>query len=805
MIAMTPERWQRVKELFQASCELDPAERSRWLTEACAGDDDLRAEVEKLLQSFSEAGDFIERPPMASASAPEKRFGAYRVLRKIGHGGMGAVYLGVRADDQYNKRVAIKVVQYGDTEEILRRFRHERQILATLDHPHIAKLLDGGTTPEGTPYFVMDYVEGLPLNEYCDANRLPVSERLKLFQQVCSAVQYVHQNLVVHRDLKPGNILVTADGTPKLLDFGIAKLLKPEYFAGAQDATRVDLRLMTPGYASPEQIRGEPITTAGDVYSLGIVLYELLTGHRPYHLKTEAPGELARVICDEDPEPPSQAVTRIEEVAEGSRRSRTTPDEVSRLRDMTPDRLRHRLRGELDAIVMKAIRKEPRRRYASAEQLAEDIGRHLTGQPVMAHRDTLRYRTAKFIMRNRVGVSAAVLTAVSLLGGIVATTWQAREAEAQRARAERRFNDVRKLANSFLFDFHDAIQNLPGSTPARELVVRKALEYLDSLQQESAADTGLALELAEAYRKVGDVQGNPLNPNLGNITGAQESYGKALRVLEPLLVRDAKDAAALRVQALVYQKIADTQIFTNRLHAAAESSRKALVILEPLAAATPDAGMRRLLAESYIKAGDILGNPGHGNLGDEPGALKYYDKADAILESLSAAAPSDADVRRRRSVIRERIGYLLEQQGKLSEAEDNYARALAITQSLAAESPGNAGTQRALAAGYARMGKVQSLKMNYGAARENYRKSLDLLESLLAADPSNARARYSLAQVHAMHGDLLRKSGDLEAAKRAYRNTLALFEELARADPKNAVVREGIPELREMLAALGKK
>ena len=272
MIAMTPERWQRVKELFQASCELDASERGRWLAEACAGDDDLRREVERLLQSFSEAGDFIEQPAMAATTTPEKRFGPYRVLRKIGHGGMGAVYLGVRDDDQYNKRVAIKVVQYGDTEEILRRFRHERQILAGLDHPHIAKLLDGGTTPDGAPYFVMDYVEGLSLNEYCDANRLTISERLKLFRQVCSAVQYVHQNLVVHRDLKPGNILVTADGTPKLLDFGIAKLLKPEYFAGAQDATRVDLRLMTPGYASPEQIRGESVTTASDVYSLGIPL-----------------------------------------------------------------------------------------------------------------------------------------------------------------------------------------------------------------------------------------------------------------------------------------------------------------------------------------------------------------------------------------------------------------------------------------------------------------------------------------------------------------------------------------------------
>jgi non-specific serine/threonine protein kinase/serine/threonine-protein kinase len=351
-------------------------------------------------------------------------------------------------------------------------------------------------------------------------------------------------------------------------------------------------------------------------------------------LWTETPGEIAQLVCEQDPERPSTVVTRAARPGNGP--TDLTAEEVSRLRETTTERLSRTLSGDLDAIVMKAMRKEPQRRYASAAQLAEDIGRHLTGLPVTAHSDALSYRAGKFIRRHRVGVASGVLVALSLLGGIIGTVYQAHVANAERAIAGRRFNDLRKLANSFLFEFHDAIQNLPGSTPARELVVRKALEYLDNLARESGKDQGLALELAEAYRKVGDVQGNPLNPNLGNTAGAQESFQKGLQILERLAAQDPGSLPARRSLAVMHQKLADTNSFTGNLQGAVDHNRKALALLEAIVKEAPEPASRRSLATLCLKVGDVLGNPGYPNLGDREGALRQYEAADAILAALSA-------------------------------------------------------------------------------------------------------------------------------------------------------------------------
>ena len=444
---------------------------------------------------------------------------------------MGTVYLAVRDDDAFERRVAIKVLRRGmDTDAIVQRFRHERQILASLDHPCIAHLLDGGSTPDGLPFFAMEYIEGLPITEYCEAHRLDTTARLQLFRKVCSAIQYAHQNLIIHRDIKPANVLVTADGTPKLLDFGIAKLLNPE--PGAQmPHTVAGLHLMTPEYASPEQVRGEPVTTAADVYSLGVLLYELLTGRRPYHLASRAPAEIARVVCESVPARPSTAVTTrpdaraFDDVATGEHGD-TAPTRISAAapRSVEVERLRRRLVGDLDNIVLKALSKEPQRRYGSADRFSEDVRRHLAGLPVSARKDTLRYRAAKFVGRNRVAVAAAATAIVALVAGVIGTTWQARVARAERQQAEQRFDDVRRLANALLFDVHDRIQDLPGSTPARELLVTRALEYLDKLARDAGSRADLRSELAAAYLKVGDVQGRPLVPNLGDTSGALESY-----------------------------------------------------------------------------------------------------------------------------------------------------------------------------------------------------------------------------------------------------------------------------------------
>jgi serine/threonine protein kinase/TolB-like protein len=423
----TARRWQRIKELFGEALELDAAARQAFLEQRCDGDPTLRLEVESLLAASAPTTakvhpqDRHEQDRMIG-----RRLGAYEIIKLIGSGGMAAVYLAVRADDQYRKRVAIKLIHPGlEKEAVCRRFRSERQTLAALDHANIVKLLDGGTTEEGLPYLVMDYVDGLPVNDYCDRHQLTIEQRLQLFRTVCGAVEHAHQSRVVHRDLKPSNILVTAEGVPKLLDFGIAKLLSPELSPEAGLVTITGVHHLTPAYASPEQVRGEPITYASDIYSLGVLLYELLTGHRPYRFKSYTPAEVERVICETEAERPSTAATRVENYsgAEGSSAHLITPESVSRTRGVPPEKLRRRLRGDLDNIVLKALQKEPKRRYGSVQEFSDDIRRHLEYLPVNARRSTLAYRAGKLIRRRKTEVVASLLV-LALAAGLVYSLWR---------------------------------------------------------------------------------------------------------------------------------------------------------------------------------------------------------------------------------------------------------------------------------------------------------------------------------------------------------------------------------------------
>ncbi|HVF87724.1 MAG TPA: serine/threonine-protein kinase, partial [Pyrinomonadaceae bacterium] len=398
---MTPERWKQVEEVFQAALDFPVERRDAFLDKACGDDAALRQQVEALVDSHDSAGSFIEAPAFAGANYTTKpdepigamigrRVGSYKIVREIGRGGMGAVYLAARDDEMFQKRVAIKLVKRGmDTDFILRRFRHERQILANLDHPNIARLLDGGTTDDNLPYFVMEYVEGQPIHHYCDAAKLSIAERLRLFRRVCAPVAYAHRNQIIHRDIKPGNILVTGEGTPKLLDFGIAKLLNPELASDTYDPTQTALRLMTPEYASPEQVRGQKVTTASDTYSLGVLLYEILSGHRPYPPLSRMPHELSRVISEENPERPSAVVGHADGIlmtgAVKNLGAAANPEVIGRCRGgVTLDALRRELAGNLDDIVLKAMCKDPSSRYASVDDFSEDIRRHLDGLPVSA-------------------------------------------------------------------------------------------------------------------------------------------------------------------------------------------------------------------------------------------------------------------------------------------------------------------------------------------------------------------------------------------------------------------------------------
>jgi eukaryotic-like serine/threonine-protein kinase len=751
---MSPERYQQVKALFQAAMEVTPERRIGFLSAACKGDEELRQEVESLIHAFDDAGDFIEKPAVEPLppTLPDnqrsplsgKRIGPYKIVQEIGHGGMGAVYLAVRADDEVRKRAAIKLVRRGmDTESILRRFRHERQILASLDHPNIARFLDGGTTEDGLPWLALEYVEGMPIDEYCDRHQLSTVERLQIFRTVCSAVQHAHQNLVVHRDLKPSNILITADGTPKLLDFGIAKILNPELSSYTIDPTVAGMQLMTPGYASPEQVRGETITTATDVYSLGVVLYELLTGHRPYHVSTLSPQEVERVVCEQEPAKPSTIVARTEIITRDSPHAATTitPENVSKKRNEQPEKLRRKLVGDLDNIVLMALRKDAQRRYASVEQLSEDIRRHLEGLPVVARTDTFVYRTQKFVQRNKTAAIAAVLLSLTLLGGIIATSWQAYIARTERAKAQQRFDDIRGLATSFLFELDKDIESLPGSIRAREKLVSKALETFDKLARQASGDRSLQLELATAYATVSNIQWSRYYAHLGNFEGAKQSARKAMEIREQLVAADPRDENARRDLAYSYISMGDLMTGAQQLNEALEFYRKSVKLREELIAAHPNNVNDRLaLMISYQRVGDTAGNPNFANLGDTASALAHYEKMLSIDEDLAEEFPKNPDYQHNLRIAYEKIRDVRWGTGDREGAFEVYRKALTINEKLVADYPQNTRYQRDLNVAHRKTCLMLAETGQLDEADEHCQQAQRICEAIRKADPANASA-----------------------------------------------------------------
>jgi eukaryotic-like serine/threonine-protein kinase len=494
--------WVSVESHFDALRELPAQDRAARL--GAIADDEVRREVGSLLEHAGKGNTVTSVVGAMAAQIDairprEERIGPWRLVRRLGAGGQGAVFEAIRDDGNFEQRVAIKVVKWEiDTAFSRDRFRHERQILATLEHPHIARLLDGGETSDGAPYIVMELVDGEPIDQY--AAGLDPRSKLRLFLKVCDAVAYAHRNLIIHRDLKPANILVTKDGVPKLLDFGIAKLLDPE-----ATATQTALMALTPDYASPEQVLGQVVATPSDVYSLGAVLYKLLSGRKPYAVDAATPLTMAKTICEAEPSAPG-------------------------------------LGDELDLIVLTALRKEPERRYDSARQLAEDIERYLDHRPLAARGDTTFYRARKYVRRHWVSLAAATVALAGVCSGAVVALH-----EAQIAR--RQFNAVRQLANRFLFDFHDEIAKTPGNVRAREMIVSTALEYLGRLERDSSGDPDLQWELAVAYMKVAAAQGSTTRPSLRRPRDAVNSLEKALSLARPLT--DRRSFTAEQRQQLV--------------------------------------------------------------------------------------------------------------------------------------------------------------------------------------------------------------------------------------------------------------
>jgi len=787
-----PARWERVKEIFQAVFDRLPNEREAFLRQACGGDVQLEGEVERLLQAHGRAEGFLAQPagnlrepfpPEEDDTTRPAKIGPYRILRTLGSGGMGTVYLAERDEPGLHRTVAIKLVRHGmEAEFVLRRFHTERQILASLEHPGVARLYDGGSTEDGLPYFVMEYVEGENLFAYCEARRLSVTERLQLFRRVCGAVQYAHQNLVVHRDLKPWNILVTAEENPKLLDFGIGKLLQPRQAGDGAEETATLQRLMTADYASPEQVRGERVTTASDVYALGVVLYELLTGQRPYRLTSRRPEEVARAVCEEEPIRPSRRVTT------GGGET-VKPEATGRDRRGDRRRLRQDLKGDLDSIVLKALRKEPEKRYASVEVLSDDVTSFLDGRPVRARRGTFAYRTGKFVRRHRISVAAAALVAVLLVAALVTTLRQARIARDERAAAQRHLGEVRELTNAFLFEFHDAIRDLPGSTPARELVVRRALEYLEKLSRARSADPGLSRELAEAYQRISKVQGGLFGSHLGDTAGAKRSLEKALAIRR-LLARSEPASREERVAlAATELDLAQVLVVAGEARGAVESSRRATAIFRSLAAAHPE---DRALAAGLARAERYLGMAlsAEGDIAGAAGALRSAVRA---FDRLSAAG-SSRDYRRELAISHQILIHVLPGTENTT-ATESYRAAVEIQEALILGDPGNAALHRELSYTQFDMGFFRERRKDFPGALEAYGKAVRILESLASGDPRNAEARLLLGAAYNSLGYAQARTGVLTAAAANLSRSLGLLEPLASSDPTNVPVKVALARL----------
>jgi tetratricopeptide (TPR) repeat protein len=827
---MMTDRWQRVQELFERAADMPAADRLRFLDSLPAEDRELRPELDSLFAyDEPESGrplDSVVRDAAVSLLAAEamigRHVGPYRLARQLGTGGMGTVYLGVRDDAQFDQTVAIKLVRAGlNTKSVLDRFRYERRILAQLDHPYIAKLLDGGTTSDGQPYFVMEFVEGTPIHRYCASRNFTVGQKCELFAMVCEAVSYAHRNLVIHRDLKPSNILVTDTGLPKLLDFGIAKLLTPESTELTLTQTGTLAQPLTPDYASPEQVVGDAFNTTTDVYSLGAVLFELLTAARPHRISSLTPLALERAICVEEVRKPSSMV------------------EASDRRALT---------GDLDNIVMMAMRKEPQRRYQSAGELREDILRHLKGLPVNAREDTLVYRVGKFVRRHRVGVGAAGLVFVALAGGVVATDRerrvandekqvaqsqkdvadreraraqsaqadadlqrdaavrarqlaeaQSKEADTQKRNAEERLSAILGITGKSLYSLQDAIATLPGGTELRKKLVLETVTNLDSLAANAGDDIRFRKTLLSAYMALGDVQGYPFTPNLGETAGALESYRKAGVIQEGLLAKMPDDPDVLLTVIGLNQRVGETINERGRYAEGVAHVEKALAAAEKLSRLRPGRNATVQVAAMHHSLAQMMLNR-DGKAGGE-----HARQEAALYAKVAAADPSDVE-----AVNSLGSSYILLAQaeayeGRLAEGVDYLRKAVKVREDLNAKFPNDVRIARNLLVTYGRLADNLGgpfLTTNMGDTPQAvvyYRKALSIAERMQKLDTTDMLAKTDVATALLRLGMALGGPGELDESIGSLERSEKLLKELQAGDPGNGRERRLLVTLYEFL------
>jgi len=551
---MDKKQWQRIKSIFNEAIDLSKEERSIFLDKTCEGDIALLDELNSLLKSYEDSGNFMDQPEedvllLREASRDPylgKKIESFKIISLIAEGGMGRVYLAKRMDDQFSQTVAIKLVRYSfNSDYLLLRFHNERQMLSALNHPYIAQLLGGGTTRDGVPYFIMEYVDGIPVEEYCDEHRLSIRERLRLFQKICSAVHFVHSNLVVHRDIKPSNILVSKEGIPKLLDFGIAKILEE----GESSNSRITITKqwnLTPDFASPEQLQKKPITTATDIYSLGALLYGLLCGRHPYFLRNGSPAEIIHQVCEEKIMRPSRRAMEMEGYKPANKKVES-PEAIANCRKISEGKLSNKLKGDLDNIVLKAMHQDPRKRYGSVEQLSEDIERHLNGLPVIARNDTLGYRMTKFINRHRVGVATSILVVLVLIAGIIGVSWQAHLANNERIKAQLETKKAERI-NSFLGEMLSSADpsNIGQDVKVVEVLDQAAEKLRSELNEEPAIRASLHNTLGITYQ------------SLGLYNKAVQQFQLALNLNQELFGdKDSRSIQSIKNLALAYHFTGD--------------------------------------------------------------------------------------------------------------------------------------------------------------------------------------------------------------------------------------------------------
>lgn len=797
-----PNYQKRLLALCEALIDCKPDELEARLETECAGDQKLRAGVEAMLarvvQNSNEDLEFAaasysvnnQLPPPIAPTTGDQIVG-FRLHERLGRGGMGEVFRGVRVDASFSQNVAIKVLHAQIlTPDLRLRFNQEREILARMHHPYIATLIDGGTTDKGVPFLIMELVNGEPIDEYCDRKRLPLSERIALLEKVAAALQYAHQNLTIHRDLKPNNVLVTEDGIPKLVDFGIAKLLTSPDQSESNDrqqpgaTTLFGQRVLTPDYASPEQVLHGNISISSDIYSLGILAIALLTGRKPYELSKLSARDMLNVM--------ERSTTKRASALLKQPGAIPHVTAIAQARSSTPGRLRRAINGDLDTVLARATNREPSRRYASAEEFGRDLANARNGLPVMARGDALSYRIWSFIRTNRLAASVTAATLAALGIGLVAALWQARI-------AEERVTDLHGFARTVLGDIYDSVADLPGSTPTRKLMADEAQHYLDRLASSGFNNPQLRRDLALAYKRLADVQGLPTNANLGESANALTNYRKAQAIAEQLTNESPTD---LKARAQIYKRMADVLAWQGDIHDARDKLEQSLGLFTELLKDRPKAPEALVdFAYNLVKLGDILGHPSFPNLGLTDDAERAYEEGLSLLTE-PANSTDDWELRRCYTLLLERSGTMALLRNDTPKALREYTLSKNLRVEMANARPDHADMQRDAGIASEKIADLYQAQGRHADALLHYEAALVIYKHLVQIDPENANALRTLAIGRENLAEALMAVAKNSTARAEYRAAETIRLRLLERDPDSQRLRRELRKTQEQLARL---